>query len=690
MHPVILAGYSSSSAMRYTWLLVLLGVAVEAQPGAVQTWRVFFRDKGPEPFRPGSRLYEQTLALHSPRALARRAKVRPPEALLTFADAPVYQPYLDSLRRWGELRLVVRWRNYAVLQMDSLAAEAVRQLPFVAAVQPTGQVPLPVALPQASGGIAQGLGWQEHPCGPFDYGASRWQLEMLKIPAVHRIGVTGEGVLLGLLDTGFRWRQQPGFAHLQVLAEWDFLGNDSVTANQPGDDPLQDLHGTAVLSVLGAVLPGTLIGAAPMATYILGKTEELPAERHIEEDAYAAALEWMEALGVDVVSSSLGYRDFDSTEVSYTAAQLDGRTTIVAQAVEEAARRGVLCVTAMGNDGACGLNSPADADSVIAVAAVDSAGQRVHFSSVGRRQHGILRPSLAAPGIGVLGLLPGQDQPRPLAGTSMATPLVAGAVALLLAARPELPPWRIRQALLETASNAEHPDTLLGYGVPNLVRALLRLGGAVGPPALVESAQSLRAVAFAFVPFPLFGAWLQWGDLPREEAIRGTIPLRSLGTDPLTLFGELPRELLRTDTVWARVRLVGSAGEELLGRWYLLRLPPSVPCGMVIPPEVLALPAAEQEVLRISPQPVPLGEVCTVSLPGLSPGGRLPLRAVQLWDAVGRHVRRYTLAESTQPWSGTRWTLRLPTAGLAAGVYWLEALYGSNGAERLFAPIVLR
>ena len=424
-----------------------------------------------------------------------------------------------------------------------------------------------------------------------------------------------------------------------------------------------------------------------MSLYALAKTEDIAAERHFEEDAYAAALEWLEALGADIVSSSLGYREFDSSEVSYTAEQLDGRTTIVAQAVEAAARRGVLCVTAMGNAGLRGISSPADADSAIAVAAVDSTGRRAGFSSVGMWRGARPRPTLAALGVDVLALPPGADRPRPMSGTSMATPLISAAAALILAARPELAPWQIRRALCEAASSAEHPDTLIGYGVPDVRRALLRLGGAVGPLALVERAGVLKVVAYALVPFPLFGAWLQWATEPRHEALRGSIPLRTWGAEPVVLVGELPREVFRNgDTIWARVVLQGSSGEELYGQWSPLQLSPLPPCGMVVPEDVLALPLSAGTRPQLSAQVVPAGQECVVQLPGAYPGTHLPLRAVRLWDAVARQVREYPLPETAHQWGMTQWTLRLSTVGLAAGLYWLEALY--DGA-RLHTLIVL-
>ncbi|MEN3027381.1 MAG: S8 family serine peptidase [Chlorobiota bacterium] len=674
---------------------VLLVATYVATAEAQEAWRVFFRDKGPEPFRQGSPLYEQTIQLISPRALQRRAKVRPPDSLVTLEDAPIYQPYVDSVQRWGRVWLRLRWKNYVVVWTDSAGIERIRRLPFVRAVQPTREVPLVLPFPVPGGSErsqAPLANQQLGDCGVFQYGPSWNQLQMLAVPELHRMGITGDSVWIGLLDTGFRWRGHRAFSHLRVRAEYDFLFGDTLTTTKPGEHPRQDLHGTLVLSVVGALWRDTLIGVAPTATYVLAKTEDIAAERHIEEDAYAAALEWMEALGVDVASSSLGYRDFDSTEVSYTPEQLDGRTTIVAQALEAAARRGVICVTAMGNDGGRGLVSPADADSALAIAAVDSLGNRVWFSSVGRWRNGVLRPSLAAQGLSVVAAAPGETTAVRASGTSMATPLVAGSVALLIAARPDLPPWRIRQALLQTASNATQPDTLLGYGIPNVWRTLQALGGAIGPPAVWRRAsEDVRVASYALVPFSLFSASLQLASRPGGESV-GSIPLSAWGRERVLFYGDLPAALVEgRETLWVRVTIRSAAGDELVGRWYAVTRLPTVPCGMWLPDAVRVQEAvAGPPALRIFPTPAARGAECYADLPELSPRTGSPLQRIQLWDGLGRRVWEYQLpADRLWGSTGQRWTVRLPTEQLVPGTYWLEALYGVGTAERLMAPLVV-
>ena len=86
-------------------------------------------------------------------------------------------------------------------------------------------------------------------------------------------------------------------------------GDDDVA---DGRDQGEGSHGTVTLSVLGGLPDGQLIGPAYGADFILAKTENTDSETPVEEDNWAAAAEWAEALGADVISSSLGYLDFDA------------------------------------------------------------------------------------------------------------------------------------------------------------------------------------------------------------------------------------------------------------------------------------------------------------------------------------------------------------------------------------------
>ncbi|MGH9261732.1 MAG: S8 family serine peptidase, partial [Acidimicrobiales bacterium] len=269
-----------------------------------------------------------------------------------------------------------------------------------------------------------------------------------------------------MLDAGFNILH-PAFAAVTVVARRDFVFNDSVVHDEPGDVPGAQFHGTAVWSLLAADVPGRLRGVAPAATYLLAKTEDIRSETPLEEDNYVAALEWADSIGVDIVSSSLAYLIFDPPFPSYGPTDLTGDIAVTTIAVDRAAERGILVVTAAGNTGpgARTIWTPADADSAIAVGAEDSLGTIASFSSRGPTADGRLKPDLTAPGVDVCALA--GSGVRRLAGTSFATPLIAATAALIRQVHPALDPIGLAEALRRSGSNHRSPDAISGWGRPD-------------------------------------------------------------------------------------------------------------------------------------------------------------------------------------------------------------------------------
>jgi hypothetical protein len=316
------------------------------------------------------------------------------------------------------------------------------------------------------------------------YGPSKGQLDRINVWPLHAMGLDGSGVRLGILDAGFRWRTAISLMSRRVRSEYDYVFHDSVTANQSDDHPDQDGHGTATFSAAAGYAPDSLIGPAYNATIYLAKTEDVRSEHHIEEINYTNALADMERAGVDITSSSLGYFTFDAPDTSYTRADLNGHTTIVAQALQHAAELGILAVTAEGNNGADTNNpyveSPGDADSILAVGALNPDNSLAGFSACGPTSDGRIKPDVCAPGV--------DDWLQAVAiskfggtfdlgtGTSFATPLVAGACCLIKQSHPEATAQEIRRAVMSTASQASSPDTAMGWGRVNAYAAAIELG----------------------------------------------------------------------------------------------------------------------------------------------------------------------------------------------------------------------
>jgi subtilisin family serine protease len=132
-------------------------------------------------------------------------------------------------------------------------------------------------------------------------------------------------------------------------------------------------------------------------------------------------------------------------------------------------RRGITVVDAAGNEGATAWHyiiAPGDADSIVTVGAVDSTNAVTAFSSRGPTSDGRTKPDVTAMGLSVL--LPSFSNDSTYiraSGTSFATPLTAGVVALLLQAHPSWGPWEVREALRTTALNHASPDDNIGWGL---------------------------------------------------------------------------------------------------------------------------------------------------------------------------------------------------------------------------------
>jgi subtilisin family serine protease len=228
-------------------------------------------------------------------------------------------------------------------------------------------------------------------------------------------------------------------------------------------------HGINVLSVLGGYAPGEVIGPAYGASFLLARTENMASETRAEEDNWVAALEWADSLGVDIISSSLNYRDFDGTAEDYPDSAIDGETTIISRAANIAAERGILVVNSASNDGPASgsIWPPADSRHVLAVGAIDNQREIAYFSSRGPTYDGRLKPDVVALGVSAY-MASGTDSYQHSNGTSFSTPLIAGLSALLLQAHPELTPDSIIALYHQNGDQAANPDNVFGYGIPDL------------------------------------------------------------------------------------------------------------------------------------------------------------------------------------------------------------------------------
>ncbi|MCP4631806.1 MAG: S8 family serine peptidase, partial [candidate division Zixibacteria bacterium] len=338
------------------------------------------------------------------RALKRRAKTRG-ENVVDFRDISMNDDYIYQIETAGaEVKHRIKWLNAVSANVQVSDIRKIGALPFVRKIERVKSLgaelyeintksnlsPNPPVITESS----------------YDYGVSESQLEQINAPPAHELGFNGEGIIICMLDVGYRKDHQafvPAFDDGRVLAEWDFINNDGNTDLDQGDDPTQANHGTLCWSTLGGQAPGHLYGPSFGAFFILGKTEDVTSERHIEEDNWAAAALWADSIGAEVISASLGYRWFDPGEGDYEYEDLDGNTTIVTQAADLAAYNGIAVCTANGNEGYMGpgsLIAPADGDSVIGCGAIDAYGEAAGFTSQGPTYDDRMKPEVNARGVG--------------------------------------------------------------------------------------------------------------------------------------------------------------------------------------------------------------------------------------------------------------------------------------------------
>ena len=445
--------------MRYGLLFLSLWLVSAAwgDSSSCFRFRVYLDGKGENPY-----CVDQPERFLSDKAIARREKYG---VAITESDLPISPAYLDSLRLTGG-RIVARskWMRTVVVEYpDSLAVERLLRLSIVDSVKWVwkGTATLPPARTDSSR-----LALDEPPLRPY-HGYAEKQIRLLRGDKLHKAGFWGAGLTIAILDAGFLNADR-----MEAFSQISICGTHNVV--HPGQTVFAgDDHGTKVFSCLAANLPHVLVGAAPESSYWLLKCEETRTEFPIEEDYWAAAVEYADSVGADVISSSLGYFSFDDPSLDYTTDQLDGRTAFISRVASCASDKGLLVISSAGNEGnsAWGkITVPADAKGILTVGSVTEKRARSPFSSLGFTVDGRVKPDVVAMGSGCY-VLEGDGSLRTANGTSFAAPILAGLVTCLWQALPHLDAQEIRTLVRQYASQFRQPDAELGYGIPNIYKS---------------------------------------------------------------------------------------------------------------------------------------------------------------------------------------------------------------------------
>ena len=453
---------------KLSFLLMFLAVTMFAQAQvATNIYWVQFTDKEGSPYS-----IDNPEAYLSPRALQRRANLN---IAIDEYDLPVNPHYLQAVADCGaEIINPSKWLNgVSVHVTDPSVIEAINALDCVMTVR---------NCPNDLKAQEQKERWLANEMKPAAstrfskgfYGGAEDQVKQLNVDVLHDMGFDGTGVIIAVLDGGFEGAENTScFDNMReegrLLGTRDFVyGSNSVYT--------QSTHGTSCLSTMGAYDPNNMVGTAYKASYYLIHTEDGDSENIIEEYNWVSGAEYADSLGVDVCSTSLGYITFDMSQWDHPYQHYDGKTAPMSIGAEIAASRGMICMNAAGNegDGNCTLGIPADAEHIVTVGAVNAAGDRASFSSVGPTYDGRIKPDVMAMGEGTY-VASGYGSWWPYYngnGTSFATPVLAGAVACLRQARPYSSVQEICDALRACGNRADNPDSKYGYGIPDFSQAL--------------------------------------------------------------------------------------------------------------------------------------------------------------------------------------------------------------------------
>ena len=399
----------------------------------------------------------------SERALERRNRQQLP---VDETDLPVSQVYVKELLGTGA-RLVTtsKWNNTVVLEVsDTTLMDKVKEMPFVTHVKKVWTQP--DSIPARNKKRKKEVTNEVKETGYY-YGKAFRQINIHGGDSLHAAGFAGQGMHVAVIDAGFYKADK-----IKFFKKMDLLGTRDFV-NPKSDIYEENSHGMKVLSCMAANIKDVFVGTAPEASYWLLRSEDQDTEQPVEEDYWAAAIEFADSVGVDVVNTSLGYHEFDEGYPAYRYRDLDGHYSLMSHSASMAADKGMVVVCSAGNSGRGAwkkITPPGDSENVITVGALTKDLVNAEFSSVGDTSDGRVKPDVAA--IGVNSVVSGNDGTVSKAnGTSFASPTMCGVVTCFWQACPWLTAKEVVKAVQQAGDRVDYPDNIYGYGVPNLWKA---------------------------------------------------------------------------------------------------------------------------------------------------------------------------------------------------------------------------
>lgn len=435
-------------------LNICLGTFAQFTPEDTLKYRISLKDKAATDYS----LQKPEMYL-SKKSIERRKR----QGLeIDSTDLPVCKKYVDAIRKKGVHVLVIgKWDNFVTVSCnDSMLIAEIAGLPFVRSTERVWR------------GVAKRASERDSLINkPLRtdslYGPAITQIKMSHADRLHEAGFKGQGMTIAVIDAGFHNVDKiEAMKNINILGTRDFV-------NPEADIYAESSHGMSVLSCMAMNQPNVMIGTAPEASYWLLRSEDEYSENLVEQDYWAAAIEFADSVGVDLVNTSLGYYSFDDPTKNYRYRDLNGHYALMSREAAKAADKGIVVVCSAGNSGSGSwkkITPPGDAENVITVGAVNKYGVLAPFSSVGNTADGRVKPDVVAVGLGsdVMGT---DGNLRHANGTSFSSPIMCGMVACLWQACPELTAKEIIELVRRSGDRAVFPDNIYGYGIPDLWKA---------------------------------------------------------------------------------------------------------------------------------------------------------------------------------------------------------------------------
>ncbi|MEO6915534.1 MAG: S8 family serine peptidase, partial [Chitinophagaceae bacterium] len=290
----------------------------------------------------------------SAKAITRRTVQQIP---IDSTDLPISSAYFDSIRLVPNVTIINKsnWLNQVAIKTTSQAAlTKINSFAFVKSVNTLGAKFIPAAVKP----VEKFERIEKRVQSPslkslaniYNYGASLNQIHIHNGEYLHNLQFNGRDMVIAVLDAGFSgYKTNKAFDSLRlqnrILGEFDFVKNE-ISVNE------DDAHGTYCLSILTANRSGLLVGSAPNASFYLYRTEDSFSEYPIEEQNWVAGAERADSAGADMISSSLGYSDFDNPALNHSYLQRNGNFSVVTRGADLAARKGMIVMNSAGNSGA--------------------------------------------------------------------------------------------------------------------------------------------------------------------------------------------------------------------------------------------------------------------------------------------------------------------------------------------------